>query len=53
MLLSTESLTYIWCSVVQGDTALTWAALYDNAPVVKAILKTGADVNSVDNTVLY
>jgi ankyrin repeat protein len=37
--------------VVQGTTALIWAARFDNVSVVEAILKAGADVNAANHWV--
>jgi ankyrin repeat protein len=38
-----------WFVVVQGQTALTWAAICNNLSVVEILLKAGADVNERNN----
>jgi ankyrin repeat protein len=35
-----------WFVVVQGNTALTWAARWNNLSVVEILLQAGADVNN-------
>jgi ankyrin repeat protein len=37
--------------VVQGRTAVIWAAYYGDASVVEAVLEAGADINAADNDV--